>query len=56
MVLKKTKMGGLIKSDVDHCTIKLLPCSTNATFEKTASLKGAKLTVEIALHKAAIKK
>lgn len=56
MVLKKSKMGGMFKSDVDQCTVKLLPCSTNATFEKQPSLLGAKLTVEVAVHRACNKK
>jgi hypothetical protein len=34
LVLKKSKMGGLINSVVDQTKVKLLPCATNATFEK----------------------
>jgi hypothetical protein len=56
LVLKKSKMGGFIKSDIDTATVKMTPCGTNATFEKTISLGGAKLSVEISMHKACNKK
>lgn len=54
--LKKSKMGGLINSVVDQTKFKLIPCSTNATFEKIITLGGAKLTVEISLYKSTVKK
>jgi len=56
LVLKKSKMGGLINSVVEQTKVKLLPCSTNATFEKQISLGDAKLTLEIALYKSTVKK
>jgi hypothetical protein len=56
ITLKKSKLGGMMSSDVETVKIKLLNLGTMCTLAREVSIQNQKFKIEVAIHKATFKK
>ena len=56
ITLRKSKLGGMIKTDIETIKFKLLPFGTMCTIAREVTIQSQKFKVEVSVHKATHKK